>query len=406
MKTIGIIAEYNPFHNGHAWQIAEAKKRTEADYAVIAMSGDFVQRGEPAMTDKFTRTKMALAGGADLVLELPVQYACGSAEYFARGAVSLLHRIGVIDTLCFGCENEDARAFHALAEVLAHEPDSFQAYLKEALSNGNSFPKARLEALKNWISKHPDCSLSADTCSSLLSSPNNTLGLEYLIACKRKGISMNVLPIKRTGTDYHALEPNGQFASATAIRKNPELAADYIPKESLSILQHAKSTCDFHCSKDYSALLHYALLMKKDYCDFLDINSDLSDRIRNLLPQYESWNQFVTLLKTKQLTESRIRRCLLHILLGIRSDIFAENRLPGLSYARVLGFRKSAAPLLGKIKKEGQIPLLSKTSDAKRLLTESELVMFELNLRSSAIYHSTDTNRSSYDELRQPMIVF
>ena len=126
MKTISIIAEYNPFHNGHAWQIAEAKRRTSADFALIVMSGDFVQRGDPAVLDKFSRTRMALLGGADLVLELPVRYAAGSAEYFARGACSLLASLNVTDTLCFGCETEDPAAFSALSSLLADEPEAFR----------------------------------------------------------------------------------------------------------------------------------------------------------------------------------------------------------------------------------------------------------------------------------------
>lgn len=183
MKTVGIIAEYNPFHNGHAWQLAEAKKRTGADFSVIVMSGDFVQRGEPAMTDKFTRTKMALLGGADLVIELPVQYACGSAEYFARGACTLLDRLGVVDILCFGCEDELPDAFSALSGLLADEPPAFSRCLKKYLACGNSFPKARLLALEACLP--PSETLPMDSARALLSSPNNTLGLEYLIACRR-----------------------------------------------------------------------------------------------------------------------------------------------------------------------------------------------------------------------------
>ena len=149
MKTISIIAEYNPFHNGHAWQIAEAKRRTSADFALIVMSGDFVQRGEPAVLDKFSRTRMALLGGADLVLELPVRYAAGSAEYFARGACSLLASLNVTDTLCFGCETEDPAAFSALSSLLADEPEAFRRYLRSYLAAGNSYPKARLLALES-----------------------------------------------------------------------------------------------------------------------------------------------------------------------------------------------------------------------------------------------------------------
>lgn len=350
MKTISIIAEYNPFHNGHAWQIAEAKRRTSADFALIVMSGDFVQRGEPAVLDKFSRTRMALLGGADLVLELPVRYAAGSAEYFARGACSLLASLNVTDTLCFGCETEDPAAFSALSSLLANEPEAFRRYLRSYLAAGNSYPKARLLALESCF--FPDSSQSSPrydshfasdadplsppgnpfsfkTATELLSFPNNTLGLEYLIACRRLKASFDFLPVKRQGASYHSSLPQGNFASATAIRKNPALACGYMPDVCRELYEHAVSGQMLHSIDDYSDLLHYALLMQKDYTAFLDVNADLSDRIRKLLPQYKSFSSFVSLLKTKQVTEARIRRSLLHILLGIR-----KKERPGRSFCR------------------------------------------------------------------------
>ena len=364
MKTISIIAEYNPFHNGHAWQIAEAKRRTSADFALIVMSGDFVQRGEPAVLDKFSRTRMALLGGADLVLELPVRYAAGSAEYFARGACSLLASLNVTDTLCFGCETEDPAAFSALSSLLADEPEAFRRYLRSYLAAGNSYPKARLLALESFF--FPDSS-------------------------------------QRQGASYHSSLPQGNFASATAIRKNPALACGYMPDVCRELYEHAVSGQMLHSIDDYSDLLHYALLMQKDYTAFLDVNADLSDRIRKLLPQYKSFSSFVSLLKTKQVTEARIRRSLLHILLGIRKKERPEDRFAGLSYARVLGFRQSALPLFREIKKRSSIPLLTKAADAKKLLLASELDEFLLNVRASDLYHITDPG-GGYNEYRTQII--
>ena len=289
MKTISIIAEYNPFHNGHAWQIAEAKRRTGADFALIVMSGDFVQRGEPAVLDKFSRTRMALLGGADLVLELPVRYAAGSAEYFARGACSLLASLNVTDTLCFGCETEDPAAFSALSSLLADEPEAFRRYLRSYLAAGNSYPKARLLALESCFfpgssqsspgyDSHfasdadplspPGNPFSFKTATELLSFPNNTLGLEYLIACRRLKASFDFLPVKRQGASYHSSLPQGNFASATAIRKNPALACGYMPDVCQELYEHAVSGQMLHSIDDYSDLLHYALLMQKDYTAF------------------------------------------------------------------------------------------------------------------------------------------
>lgn len=412
MKTISIIAEYNPFHNGHAWQIAEAKRRTGADFVLVVMSGDFVQRGAPAVLDKFSRTTMALLGGADLVIELPARYAAGSAEYFARGACSLLASLNVTDTLCFGCETEDPAAFASLSSLLAYEPKVFGTYLRQYLAAGNSYPKARLLALEDYFSsdhnfsKNPESSdnfLLFETAAELLSSPNNTLGLEYLIALRRLGASFDFLPIRRQGASYHSSLPEGNFASATAIRKDPSLACEYMPDACREIFENAISARLLHAADDYSDLLHYALLMQNDYTSFLDVNADLSDRIRKLLPQYETFSSFVSLLKTKQVTEARIRRSLLHILLGIRKKELPEDRFAGLSYARVLGFRQSARPLFKEIKKRSSIPLLTKAADAKKLLSPSELEEFLLNVRASDLYHITDPC-GGYNEYRTQII--
>lgn len=400
MKVTGIIAEYNPFHNGHAWQITEARRRTGCDYIVVVMSGDFVQRGAPAITDKFTRTKMALSGGADLVLELPVHYSCSSAEYFARGAVTLLSRLGCVDTLCFGCETEEPEAFLRLSDILACEPEPFGQILRSFLAKGLSFPRARMRAL---LEIQPETELPGSAVAALLTSPNNMLGLEYMAACRRMGYTMNFLPVLRRGVGHHDRKAQQEFASASAIRECPQDAAAYMPKQSFLYFDDAIKQGMIRRTEDFSALLHYALMSSPDYNLYLDVNATLADRIRSKLDQYQSIGQFVSLLKTKNMTEARIRRCLMHILLNIRSEFFAKNALCGLSYARVLGFCQSAAPLLSQIKKEGQIPLLSRASDGKKMLSGTELQAFLQNLHTSRIYHILDG--SVYDEYRLPPVI-
>ena len=249
----------------------------------------------------------------------------------------------------------------------------------------------------------PGNPFSFKTATDLLSFPNNTLGLEYLIACRRLKASFDFLPVKRQGASYHSSLPQGNFASATAIRKNPALACGYMPDVCRELYEHAVSGQMLHSIDDYSDLLHYALLMQKNYTAFLDVNPDLSDRIRKLLPQYKSFSSFVSLLKTKQVTEARIRRSLLHILLGIRKKERPEDRFAGLSYARVLGFRQSALPLFREIKKRSSIPLLTKAADAKKLLLPSELDEFLLNVRASDLYHITDPD-GGYNEYRTQII--
>ena len=185
MKTIGIIAEFNPFHKGHEYFINEAKRLSGADSVVIVMSGDYVQRGEPAVWDKFTRAKHALLGGADLVLELPCVYATGSARDFAYGAVSILNKLNVIDELWFGSEAGDTAVFDMLSDVLSNEPEGYSEALKSKLRSGFSFPKARCEALISYVfSTVRQPSVTEDFLRSFLNSPNNILGLEYCIALK------------------------------------------------------------------------------------------------------------------------------------------------------------------------------------------------------------------------------
>lgn len=420
MKTVGIIAEYNPFHNGHAYQIQKAKEAAGADFAVIVMSPDFVQRGEPALVDKYSRTRMALDNGADLVLELPVCYATGSAEYFAEGGVSLLHSLGCVDALSFGCENDDSCLFSFLADILLQEPAGYRQDLLKFQKQGMTFPKAREEALRAY--------LSSSKYIDLLSSPNNILGLEYTKALKKLDSSMTILPVKRMGSGYHSQEFDQEFCSASAVRariagnrtetssatifetdfsnanrnivsisadipsRSPEFWAElssYLPETTLSILKEKVSVGGLTTLEQFSSLLHYKLLSETNigFVKYLDVNSDLSDRIRNLLPKYETPAQFVTLLKTKQVTEARIRRALLHILLNITGETTESYRNQGtVCYARVLGFRKSAGALLHQIKECTSIPMLTKLADAQKILSSTGLEMLTQDIYASHIY--------------------
>ena len=216
MNVIGIIAEYNPFHKGHAYQIEKIKREVQADYAIIAMSGDFVQRGAPALVDKYCRAQMALSSGADLVLELPVLFASSSAEYFAKGGVSLLCHTGVVTHLGFGTENGQLSVFQKIAGVLLKEPELYADMLNVHLKNGFSFPNARAKALQAYFASTGD--VSFPPVWETLSLPNNILAIEYLKALAQLGSSIIPYPIKRQGNGYHDISREGSFCSAAAIR--------------------------------------------------------------------------------------------------------------------------------------------------------------------------------------------
>lgn len=401
MIVNGIVAEYNPFHKGHQYQLEDARRATGADYTVVVMSGNFVQRGAPAIIDKYTRTKMALSCGADLVLELPVYYACASAEYFAEGAVSLLDQLGAVDHLCFGSEEGSTDNLDVIARILAEEPEEYTMVLRDNLRKGLSFPTARMQALSTY-----DESLKEK--EALLASPNNILGLEYLKTLYKRSSSMKPYTTQRQGAGYHDVDPGSQLASATAIRhlliehwadepvynnitsfsdteslskQMIPLLADHIPLEALNklIASLAKSYVNnvgniykhFMTENSFSAQLHYKLLSEAShgFTKYLDVSEDISDRINKLLYDFESFAQFTDLLKTKDTTHTRLSRCLLHILLGITNEHMTEYRSLGfIPYARILGFRKDAAPLLNSIKKNSKIPLITKLADREQVL--------------------------------------
>ncbi len=396
MKTVGIIAEYNPFHNGHAFHLAEAKAMTGADFALVVMSGNFVQRGAPAMMEKSLRAEAALLGGADVVIELPVHYASASAEYFAAGAVSLLDRLGVVDFLCFGSECGDIGVLSELADALLSEDASFKRLLKERLKKGASYPQARSDALQA-LSPQPGQALS------LLEYPNNLLGAEYLKALKKRNSRIIPCTVARTGSAYHEKTLSGSYGSALAIReslvrKNAfESMKEQTPPAVYRLMaqQFQKSFPIF--PKDFSELLSYKLLQEqeKDLSVYFDVDRSLSDRLHKFLPAYTDFSSFCEKIKTKNLTYTRISRALIHILLNIyQTDMDAFRAEDFVYYARLLGFRETAAPLLHAIKEQALLPLITRLAEApRRILSENGLRMFAQDVQASHIYSLVSVNK-------------
>lgn len=417
MKTIGIIAEYNPFHNGHLYQINKAKELSGADYAVVIMSGNFVQRGTPALLDKYARCEAALKCIADLVIELPVCFACASAEFFAKGAVSILHSLHV-DALCFGSECGDIVPLKTIADILTKEPPAFRDALSHALESGLSFPMARKQALETYISESSIFSVeSTHTLSATLESPNNILGIEYLKALNTFHSSMETYTVKREGSGYsdNAL-PDNAFGSATAIRKalsenaDTDALSQYMPSESLSVLNRELSSNSIVFEDALSGLLLYKLysLHQNGYTDYLDITPALSDKISGQLEKYISFPQFCDILKSKDITHTRISRSLLHILLDIKKEdmaLYAENGYA--QYIRILGFREASAPLLG-ILKSSTLPVISKLADAEKQLGTHAQKQLSQDIFASHIYDgilAQKTGRPIQNEYRRKIVI-
>ncbi len=414
MNVTGIIAEYNPFHSGHAYHIEEARRRTGADFIVVAMSGDFVQRGGPALFDKYTRAHMALLGGADLVLELPSAFACSSAEEFAACGVALLDRIGITDCLCFGSEHGDTSVLLKGAEALEQESSVFSRLLQNELKTGATFPAARLAALKAIYSGSQD----AEFLDSL-SAPNNILGLEYCKAILRQNASLMPVAILRKGDGYHDAisgvgEDSGQkpltFASATGIRTALFQQFPYgLPERSdadascrfpaLSFLP--ETVRDLFCQskplwpEDFSSLLNGKILELSqaedrgaaEFGKISDISSDLALRLSRLALDITGWEDRIAQLKTRQYTYTRINRAFTKILLGIAKEpIAAWKDLGYAPYARILGFNKGAAPLFAELKKSSRIPLITKPAAAFSCLSGPALEEFQKDLYASHLY--------------------
>ena len=412
MKIVGLITEYNPFHNGHLYHIHESLRITGADAALVVMSGDYVQRGTPAIMPKRLRTEMALYCGAGAVLELPVCYATGSAEFLALGAISLLDSLGIVDSVCFGSECSDLPLLQKIAGLLVDEPEQYREILRHELKLGKSFPAARQTAVV-FCTGDP-------RCADILKDPNNILGIEYLKALKKCGSSIRPYTIRRKGAGYHSSQLDGLYSSASAIRSllayssssiHTEFAGDdstelsfsdilnelgnQVPKKCLELLS------DFHkiqypvYQNDFSLILKYKLLNKhpKSLVRYMDVSPELAARICTSLNDFFNYKQFAGLLKTKELTQTRINRALLHIMLGTKKANVEEYIDNGYHmYARLLGFRKDNAKLLTAMSKESSLPVLTKMSEIDDL-PELGQKMLRHDMLASNLYTSVVTDK-------------
>lgn len=401
MKITGLITEYNPFHKGHEYHIQKAKEITGADYIIVVMSGDFVQRGTPACVQKHMRAHMALVSGADLVLELPVSYATGSAELFAQGAVSILDSLGVVDHICFGSECGTIEPLMKISQLLVEEPKWYRTALQEHLRKGLSYPAARACAMPEY--------------KELLSSPNNILGIEYCKALLRLSSHIQPVAIKRKGNLYHTDQLNTELPSATAIRKqisdfissdllpgNKNLSqsafaklqflAAQIPEPAFSILSKEIDSSGIVTENDLSQMLLYRLLSAasiSELAEYMDVSEELASRIFKNRLNFISFDQFADLLKTKELTRTRINRGLLHILLGIKKEP------PTAVYGRILGFRKDVVPLLSYIKNNTAIPVFTKTATISNQLNSDQQLLFNKSIDAALLYESILSQKRS-----------
>ena len=408
MQVNGIIAEYNPFHNGHKYHIEQCRKATGADYTIVVLGSNFTQRGEPALLDKFVRARMALEGGADLVIELPISHSASSAEFFAMGGVSILDQLGVCDYLCFGSECGDVSILQDFAKILLEESSVYVKDLKSALSIGHSYPRARNRAI---TVANPDMAAN----EYVLSSPNNILGIEYMKALLKLESSIKPFTILRAGSDYHDPYMQASFCSALALRQAILSGLDLsslsmqMPESAYELMISAIKQSPPVTTNDFSNMLLYKLLMEQDlgFSHYMDVSTGLSDRIKKRINHFEGYTALCDSLRSKDMTHTRIYRCILHILLDMKQEDYLDFGNPGkIPYARVLGFRKEAGPLLNAIKKNTSIPFVTKLADAKSLMSPHAYELLCKDLRRGSVYESVaamKAGRQARDERQIPI---
>ena len=374
MAVAGVIAEYNPFHRGHAWQAAEIRRRLGADTAVVAcMSGNFVQRGDFALVNKHSRAKMALAGGVDLVLELPTPWAAAGAERFAQGAVAALAAAGVVTHLAFGCECGALEPLLAAAEGL--EQAAFSEKLREMSGKGISFPAARQQALEE-ITRAGEC----------LSRPNNALAVEYLRALRSQGYPMEPLALPRTGADHDSWEL-GDYPSASAVRR-AVLAGDpwwdLLPEASGAVLSREIEAgrgpvCWQNCQRAILARLRN--MGEEDFRPYDGGNEGLYHRFYHAVHRAATVEELLEKAKTKRYPMARLRRMLLQAYLGVPQAAPGETPC----YIWVLGAGVRGRELLGRMRETASLPVITKPGSVRKLGAEVQAA-FDLEARCTDMY--------------------
>lgn len=421
MKVLGIITEYNPFHNGHLYHLNESKKITNATHTVCIMSGNFIQRGEPAIINKWARTKSALLNGVDLVIELPTAYAVSSAENFAFGSIKILDSLKFIDCISFGSESGNIENLKLISKILNEEPKEFKMILKKNLNKGLSFPKSREIAIIRYLNS---LNIVTSKISNILNSSNNILGIEYLKALLKLDSNITPYTIPRINNKYNDISLSGTISSATAIRTHLKsnslldencfnLLKDSLPSKSLDILIEEINNGRGPIFLDTFNDIIIARLREMSSSQILDlpyINEGLNNSIKECSRKYSNIYNIIKDLSSKRYSTTRIQRILLHTLTGLRDYHLHEfNSFGGPSYARILGFNSKGVELLNRIKKNTNFSLISKASKIYKTSDILSKNIFAIDNNSTDIYvlgYTNDTFKCAGQEFTQKIIKF
>jgi len=410
MSVVGIIAEYNPLHLGHIHHLNYARHAIKAQGLVCVLSSNFVQRGEPAIVSKWARTQMALASGADLVVELPCAFSCASAEYFAAGAVSILDSLGIIDYLCFGSEEGSIEPLELAAQQFFCENESFKDNLKSQLNNGLPYALARQKALENILVNNRSQSgqdyndeAKISNIINAVSKPNNILGIEYIKALKRFKSSIKPITTKRIGQDYNSMELADSFSSATSIRQyirenitsglsydNDEFLLNNMAGKCLEIMfaEFASGRGPVFPEAFENILLHaFRTKSINEIRSLPYIEEGLENRLKQAAVESASYHEFVGKVVTKRYPASRIKRILISMLTGMTAEFLDELKNNGYAqYIRILGFNETGRALLSEIKNKARLPVITKPASINNLDIRLPIELFEHEVRATNTY--------------------
>lgn len=396
MNLLGLIVEYNPFHNGHKYHLEKSKEITNATHTVAIMSGSFLQRGEPALFDKYTRAEMAVKNGVDLVIELPTLYACQSAEIFSHGAVATLNSLNCVNSLCFGSEEGNIDILQTISEILVKEPSDFKTTLKNFLDEGIVFPVARNKALYEYIKNNHLLELSEDELQQVLNSSNNILGIEYIKSLIKLNSSIKPYTITRIASKYNSTDIESNICSATAIRNSLKdntdlkLIENVVPLHTFNEINHKINT-NFNPVFDY---MFYDLLSSTIIRDvdnltkYFEVNEGIENKIYSNVFTSKNLEELINSTKSKRYTMTKIKRTLNNILLGInRDDVIKVKDLDRVPYIRILAFNNKGREIIKKIKTSSDIEIITKFSKISHVDDPIFDTLIKYDLKSSNMYN-------------------
>jgi len=406
MNISGIIVEYNPLHNGHVYHINKTKELTNCDALICVMSGNFTQRGIPSSIDKWTKTKMAINNGVDLVIELPTIYSVSSAEFFANGAVSLLNSLGIVNNICFGSEHGNIDDIYNISNILLKEPVEYKLLLKTYLAKGISYPLARSKALYDYLT-NSNMNISNLLLGDFLNSSNNILGIEYCKSLIKLNSSITPYTLKREGAPYNSNLINNEFSSATAIRefvKENGISTtfkDYVPPSVFTEIKDLYSKDNKFIFEDsmFPYIKYKSATSKNSLINLPDVSEGLDNKIIKSLRNNLTYASTLEDIKSKRYTYSRISRILCQYFIGFDNFDTTKLRSEPCPYARILGFNSKGKSILKSIKTNSDIPLYTKISKKSN-------ETLRLDLQSTRAYSIINKNiDSSSDYLISPIII-